>query len=247
MLKVIKRLGFTLAEVVIVIGIIGVVAEMTIPTLTSDIKTITTVVALKKAYSTLSQAFTTAVQENGTPDSWGLVAKGDSNGALNILKNLSPYLQVIKNCGTGKGCFPTGSYNLLTGAPWDDIDGGLDIAKAQLADGSSLYVYSWGNCDAAMGTSPIFQNVCGSFNIDVNGFKKPNQLGVDIFDFYITKTGIVPIGTQQELGLGSAFENSCKIKTSGSGRGCTAWVLYNGNMDYLKCADLSWDGKKTCN
>ena len=27
---------------------------------------------------------------------------------------------------------------------------------------------------------------------------------------------------------------------------CTVWVLYDENMDYLHCNDLSWTGKKTC-
>lgn len=29
--------------------------------------------------------------------------------------------------------------------------------------------------------------------------------------------------------------------------GRTAWVVYNGNMDYLRCQDkLSWSGAHTC-
>ena len=49
-----------------------------------------------------------------------------------------------------------------------------------------------------------------------------------------------------------SFEKYCDIKNSeglGSmeqGRACTAWVIYNGNMDYLHCNDLSWHGKTKC-
>lgn len=31
-----------------------------------------------------------------------------------------------------------------------------------------------------------------------------------------------------------------------TGGGCTAWVIFNENMDYLHCDDLSWNGKTKC-
>ena len=40
------------------------------------------------------------------------------------------------------------------------------------------------------------------------------------------------------------FEHCARHK--GDSLGCTAWVLYNENMEYLRCSDLSWDGKKKC-
>ena len=49
-----------------------------------------------------------------------------------------------------------------------------------------------------------------------------------------------------------SFEDYCDITnkngivSNAQGRSCTAWVLYNENMDYLHCSDLSWDGKHSC-
>ena len=60
--------GFTLAEVLITLGIIGVVAAMTMPSLIQDKQNTERVSQLKKVYSTLSQAYLQAVSEKGTPD-----------------------------------------------------------------------------------------------------------------------------------------------------------------------------------
>lgn len=65
-----KKFAFTLAEVLITLGIIGVVAAMTMPSLIANYQEKQRVSQLKKVYSALSQAFVTAVQENGTPDEW---------------------------------------------------------------------------------------------------------------------------------------------------------------------------------
>ena len=64
--------GFTLAEVLITIGIIGVVAALTLPPLIQDYREQATVTRVKKFYSVFSQAYAMAVQENGTIDNWGL-------------------------------------------------------------------------------------------------------------------------------------------------------------------------------
>lgn len=65
--------GFTLAEVLITLGIIGIVAAMTLPSLVGKYKEKQRVTQLKKAYSILNQAFLMAVKDYGTPDNWGLV------------------------------------------------------------------------------------------------------------------------------------------------------------------------------
>ena len=59
--------GFTLAEVLITLGIIGVVASMTLPSLVQKQTEKTTVARVKKAYSILQQAYMLTVQDNGMP------------------------------------------------------------------------------------------------------------------------------------------------------------------------------------
>ncbi len=67
-----KKRAFTLAEVLITLGIIGVVAALTLPTLIQKQQEQATVVSVKKFYSAFSQAYLQAIEENGTLDNWGL-------------------------------------------------------------------------------------------------------------------------------------------------------------------------------
>lgn len=66
-----KHFAFTLAEVLITLGIIGVVAAMTLPALVQNYKEQETVTRVKKFYSVFSQAYAQAILDNGTIDNWG--------------------------------------------------------------------------------------------------------------------------------------------------------------------------------
>ena len=63
-----KKIGFTLAEVLITLGIIGVVAAMTIPTLVSKSQQRQHVIAWRKAYSSLAQAVRLMQADEATPE-----------------------------------------------------------------------------------------------------------------------------------------------------------------------------------
>src|SRR5574344_1609757 len=83
--------AFTLAEVLITLGIIGVVAAMTILTLISNTQKHDTVVKLKKSYTILAQAIKLAEIDNGSVSSW------DYSNAQNFYTTyLKPYLIVNK-------------------------------------------------------------------------------------------------------------------------------------------------------
>lgn len=65
-----KYLAFTLAEVLITLGIIGVVAAMTIPTLISKTQKKEAVTRLKGAYSQIAQAIRMSEADNGDISNW---------------------------------------------------------------------------------------------------------------------------------------------------------------------------------
>ena len=65
-----KRAAFTLAEVLITLAIIGVVAAMTIPTLTQNYKKKVVETKLAKFYSTMNQAIRLSEVDNGPLISW---------------------------------------------------------------------------------------------------------------------------------------------------------------------------------
>ena len=232
--------AFTLAEVLITLGIIGIVAAMTIPTLIQNEQDKSTVVALKKAYSTMNNAYNLAVKDNGTPDEWGLSDQDPRGSAVIILNTFANYLRISKNCGSSSSCFENNTYRFLNGSSFSMDD--ANFAKSILADGSYLTVdFKSANCTQNRGSTKILSNVCATMGIDINGSKKPNQVGKDFFSFIISKYGIIPHGTQSDL-----FYPFSTCDSNHQGWGCGAWVLYNENMDYLHCNDLSWDGKHSC-
>lgn len=223
--------GFTLAEVLIVLGIIGIVAALTIPTLIQNAHERATVSQLKKVYSEFSQAYQLAINENGYPaDNWA--------GSEDTMSNtLAKYLKLSKNCS--KQECEEEAYNTLTEKPYTAAtkpnlilsDGTIILLRLDTINCTTLY------------------NRCGWFIADVNGYSKPNVLGKDAFFFAITNTQILPFGLENNKGImhGEDFINACsKQATYQPGLGCSAWVIYNENMDYLHCDGLSWEGKKNC-
>ena len=242
----IRRAAFTLAEVLITLGIIGVVAAMTMPVLIQNHREKVTVTQLKKTYSVLSQAMLMAVNENGTADMWDAYQSendGDSEESVTRFTpvNLVKQLKVAKDCGfTSNGCFPAAEYKALNGAAERDFENLSRYYKIVLSDGTML---------ALEGYEPqkdVFDGVedraYGEIWVDTNGKKFPNKVGKDLFLFLYKKDRILPYGynnTDKPL-------SSTGCSTAGTGYACTAWVLYNENMDYLHCDDLSWTGKRQC-
>ena len=69
--------AFTLAEVLITLGIVGIVAAMTIPALIGKHKKIETVTKLKTAYATINNAFKLAVANYGDMRNWDYIDNFD--------------------------------------------------------------------------------------------------------------------------------------------------------------------------
>lgn len=253
--------AFTLAEVLITLGIIGAVASMTMPTLIQKQQEKAKVTALKKFYSTISQAYQFAVMEHGTPDLWGL-SLGNSE---NMLKYLQPQMKFIKFCRAGEKCHPLNNLylrngNLVSNAVSFNPSDNSRFA-AVLADGMIVGTFVQSpECKAVYASGKHLENICGEYMVDVNGAKNPNKYGDDIFIFNLTKYGIVPNGAQiyenntVQIEDGASvrfnpknyrFDTGC-LAANAAGWGCTGWVLEYGNMDYFRCNDLAWGTKTKC-
>lgn len=220
--------GFTLAEVLITLGIIGVVAAMTIPTLMQKTQQKEFTTAFKKNYSVLLNAYNLSMNDNGVPSSWGLT----DDQALNeqkLFDNLKPYLKILKVCGNSvDGCWPSEIYSFNNS--WN---GALNIISTRywftLQDGTSIGLLSTDHPDTDQQTFVIY--------IDVNGLKKPNTVGADIFQLGIINTGKIS-NYDPKTGVPDCYTDNFT---------CSAWVLSNDNEDYLKCTDLNWQTKLKCN
>lgn len=246
-----KSLAFTLAEVLITLGIIGIVAALTLPSLIQKQNEKATVTALKKFYSSVSQAYMMAKNEHGTVDIWySNEAKGSAEANKIMFDKISKYLKISKACDTSKGCFADVVYKKIDGNNASNWNTYTTIYKFITADGMSVFFNSYGNTSQNFG-SGMLSNSYGAISVDINGFKKPNIMGRDMFSFVLTKEGLVPVGVEVMKDGDSAdkinFPNACNINDcKGYCEGCAAWVIYNENMDYLHCNDLSWNGKTKC-
>lgn len=222
------NLAFTLAEVLITLAIIGVVAALTLPALVNDMKDREIVTRLKKTYSILSQA-ATMVQVHSPASEWNLV-DGSVEGTKSFYELFKPYLKVTKDCGCGSyaptGCWSKGITKTIGGttancAIKDTI--GCYACAVRLVDGTNLVFDVWGSNNTSSAGN------WGSFWVDVNGDKKPNVLGRDVFLFDIKpdKGIIVP------RGIGTDF-SSCNTKNTNymGGADCTAKILQEGKIDY---------------
>lgn len=230
-----KKAAFTLAEVLITLGIIGVVAAMTMPSLIQNYQEKATVTKLKKCYSLVSQAYVSILNDEGGSDT---LQAGDD---LEMMEKFGKYLKYQKTCGRNKGCFPNVTYKSVTGngyTKWEDYT--TDRSRAILTDGTLIMFNK-----SALWRGNEGNYLYAQIYVDINGFKGPNQLGRDFFYFYINPEKIVPAGAKalEEKNEDQKFTKNCIQQ---NGYACAAWVIYNENMDYLHCKDLSWDGKHSC-
>ncbi len=231
-----KQLAFTLAETLIVMGIIGVVAALTLPNLNSSTSEKEKVAIYIKTYSELNDAMSRAVAVYGPPTEW--IKSSDNTDALKskrIADRITEFMKITKSCETGTGCFTSGSAKRLDGSYHSNIDSNTTMYKYILASGVSLRVRG---SDEDIGIA-----------IDVDGKNKGSfTVGDDLFGFSVNMTtfDIYPYAGEKII------KNIAQLKTYCFKNGsCGMWILKNGNMDYLKadrnglCPDgktqLSWE------
>ena len=229
--------AFTLAEVLITLGIIGVVAAMTMPNLITAKQEKATISTIKKNYSIFANALLMAQNDNGELYTWGITK--DADGLNLVSSNLKPYLKIIEDCGVGEksDCAPgdNGKFKDLTGRKRTEDFSSSDYYSFRLNDGTAVAIQLKTKAECISSESS-----CMNFYIDTNGKKYPNTLGKDIFYF---------------AGYGNGKLRAAGIDHSPSETGwaaregwfTTAWAMYKENLDYLRCPDkLEWNGKSTC-
>ena len=227
-----KRVAFTLAEVLITLGIIGVVAAMTMPSLVQNYKNKQTVAQLKKIYSVLSQVTVMAESENGPISDWNMV-DGSCESMDEIVSFYTPYLKTLKDCKQSKGCWATTTIKGLSGTTnrLNEFSDSFDCAKHSIAltDGTYIVfdIYSDLTSLGIQNDMPNDTNSTMAFFVDLNGQKNPNIVGKDIFAFALTKHGIAPAGIHT-----NSVQCSRKLKNANSGIDCAAKVLKEEDLKY---------------
>ena len=221
----IRRVAFTLAEVLITLAIIGVVAAMTIPTLISNYKEKQTVTKLQKVYATLKNAFEMSKVDHGDYETWYWNNMPAANGQRTIYfweTYIFPYLKVSKKCfPASEECLPT-DMTFSNGSSLAIFDRrGAFI----LPDGTSIYTWA--------GNDDFYPHVW--VYADLNGKAKPNMLGKDIFVMFFSPNNPgMTWGTTDDDGnfidTGITFEKQYGFNLYGDTNGVTIDDLLNPNF-----------------
>lgn len=218
--------AFTLAEVLITLGIIGIVAAMTLPTLIGKYQKKQTVTQLKKAYTEISQLLKMSELDNGSMEYWDYTLSGQDFYDLYI----KPYIKNVR-------AIPNSEFKKYM--VYKNLNGTKCTGEVWCTQGDSYYSYLSNGVVLGVMSHPG-QTVYKAVTIDVNGQKNPNQLGKDVFVFSISKTekSLVPYGFS-DAGRGGGWFNDYdrnKIKTghdyscnnANKGIWCAALIMTDG-------------------
>ena len=216
-----KGKAFTLAEVLIVLAIIGVVAALTMPMLMNNYQKTQQVTALKKAYSQITDAIDRLMVDENLDNLYEseILQKTSAGNPKGFLKK---YFRVSKYCTQfdAKDCIskPTSMDKTNTNNP------AINETCVFLKDGSSICL------------DPGDPNHAVGFFVDTNGLDKPNIGGRDIFKFFAYANGTVDEIEPEDLASGGAtardaLKDGCE--SSSYGAGCLSKIMDAGwKMDY---------------
>ena len=191
-MKLFSKSAFTLAEVLITLGIIGMVAQMTLPALMQSTDKQANLSRLKKFYASFNQGMQMYMQSEDCPDlacTNIFLGKHDSAewqsavlSALKIsFKNVVPCVGseckvIIKYLGGGS---PFSLFEYPTYYTVKMSDGSLVAFRD--ADSQNCYVSETGK----------IKGICSFVYVEVNGAKFPNTRGRDFFIFILAADGVL--------------------------------------------------------
>lgn len=163
--------GFTLAETLITLGIVSVIAALVIPPFINHQKELQKITILKKFYSNLLTAHNQIFVEFGLPSTWGLT-NGNDGSSDKIIDLYETQLKIVKRCKLGSNqCFS----NSITAKSFGKFNPTSFGASFILSDGVSVLA------DANHNSFFLF--------VDFNGTKPPNYTCKDVFVLAIDPNG----------------------------------------------------------
>ena len=229
-----RKAAFTLAEVLVTLGIIGVVSAMTVPTLMQNYQRQSYVTQLHKVYNELSQALVRYQNDKNAVN----LREAGLTGANAMNSFITTYLKVVKDCGNDfSACFGS-DYKKINGTSLSFGEASSAAGVFVLAGGQSIAIFSR-NSD-----SQQYSNSIATILVDVNGKKGPNIQGRDFYqmDIYSTDGGPVidemiwNVTTQPpftEAQRNTQFNSYCVAGGSGNFHGCFGKILNdNWQMNY---------------
>jgi prepilin-type N-terminal cleavage/methylation domain-containing protein len=179
-----KKKAFTLAEVLITIGIIGIVSAITLPTLITNYQKRVYVNKLKQTVAIISQGLRTYIAEESSGDLTERAYWNESEEGLNTF--VKKYFKVARDCnGKYIPCFASTQYTSLSGNNKFKFTGHCNVIVT-LINGTALCMDSVRSENSSYADEDPIE-----FEIDVNGPAGPNRIGVDFFSFSAKKDGSI--------------------------------------------------------
>ena len=176
-----KSAAFTLAEVLVTLGIIGVVSAMTVPTLMQNYQRQSYVTQLHKVYNEMSQGFQQMMTDR---NALNLKETGLLNTTEQATETFKNYFKVVQDCGNNfSPCFAS-EYRSTTGSSIKTVEANWWSSSFVLADGAAIGLHGLIDYSAGNVSYPY-----GYMYVDINGAKGPNITGRDFFLFYYFNDG----------------------------------------------------------
>ena len=217
-----RNFAFTLAEVLITLGIIGIVAAMTIPQLIKNYQGKVLHSQLEKAYSVLSQALQRMNYEEEQ------TVNAANYGGHKFAPIFIKYFRTVVNCGNN-GCelIASNGSSGVEAEEWLKLKNYFTYSKKKNITSS---FFDDGQFITSEGMYLLIENVDNLrlfITVDVNGkYKKPNAWGHDLFTFQIMNDGkLLPMGAQGTFTDNLNTFCSAKSSNAQNGLACTQKAL----------------------
>lgn len=192
--------GFTLAEVLVTLGIIGVVSAMTVPTLMQNHQRKVYVTQLHKVYNEFSQAAAMMLNDNNAINlTEARLGASEQSVTTNSEAFIKKYFKVVNDCGAGPAtpCFAD-TYTTLSGATVEAEWSGCH--SFALANGSSVCMSGLSNGQAYI-------------LVDTNGASGPNIAGRDYWVFSLYNDAVIDEGVTEACRKSSTCDKENARKT----------------------------------
>lgn len=200
-----RKNAFTLAEVLVTLTLIGVVAALTVPHAQMYFREAQYVNRLKKFYSTANQAFRHRMAQDGVTNlaQSSIIASvsGDSTASGDQHNFTSEMLKLFRINDTYIGGTYPGNTTYRTVQKDSDETWSNNNYTIALSDGTIMHmdILSTGvegaDADAIKAAGGKLYKVFGTIEVDLNGDNEPNRWGRDYYRFVLGQDGFVyPFG-----------------------------------------------------
>ena len=249
-----KKRGFTLAEVLITLGIVGVVAALTAPALVMSSRNEANAARLSTVVSNMENAFQSAIAQEGADNLYGTSLWQDNEVSATLgdkaqfVGRLGQYM-ILNGYKDDPNSFYDGVQTYCmsaTGGVGQSSSINNNYFVIETKNGATIFMHTHRRANLATQRTAAINAGCTLYTdaadviIDVNGKNSPNVFGRDIFFFTLGENGVLyPYGGRDVSrvnggGLWDAngSSNACTDASKGappmSGRGCTARVIAEG-------------------